>query len=237
MPAPAGETKKMTDPKEFNSLDELFRKTFDDLPETPASSGWDTPSPQVWDEVRVRLKPPHSGWSTKAIILVSGLAIVVLLGLYWTLTRPEQPADSPEVTPSTAVQTPPPAMEPAATPEILETETVSAPENRGKSATKVSPTRTEQELHKPVTAPSTQPAANQTERAAEEPGRVRPTGSVPLPGSQPVSPNTTVARQAEAWRKAPWAKPLAPLPSVLDTRIIRPVPQGLKNISAPKQEH
>jgi hypothetical protein len=65
MPAPAGETKKMTDPKEFNSLDELFRKTFDDLPETPASSGWDTPSPQVWDEVRVRLNRRTAGGAPK----------------------------------------------------------------------------------------------------------------------------------------------------------------------------
>lgn len=228
----------MTDPKEFNSLDELFRKTFEDLPETPASSGWDNPSPQVWDEVRVRLKPPRSGWSTKAIMLVSGLAVVLLLGLYWTLIRQDQPSALPESrqTPSTAMQQPAPAESVAVAPEAVETPAV---QRQQTGATQNLTPERRNNIQDEVAIQSSPssvnpPAANTTERPAEEHGRVRPSGSVPLPGSNPASPNTTVRRQAEAWRKAPWAKPLAPLPSVLDTRIIRPVPQGLKDIYSPK---
>lgn len=228
----------MTDPKEFNSLDELFRKTFEDLPETPATSGWDTPSPQVWDEVRVRLKPPHSGWSTKAIILVSGLAVVLLLGLYWTLIRSDQPVALPESTqtPSTAIQTPATDAQPAIASEPAENAAVSRQQTE--AAPNLTPARRKTEqtpTPSQPAAPNVNPtAANTTERSAEEHGRVRPSGSVPLPGSNPASPNTTVRRQSEAWRKGPWAKPLAPLPGVLDTRIIRPVPQGLKDIYSPK---
>lgn len=218
----------MTDPKEFNSLDELFRKTFEDLPDTPAPSGWDTPSPRVWDEVRVRLKPPRSGWSAQALMLVSGLAVVLLLGLYWVLSRPEPAAEIPP-----AVETPAAA---ATTPEPREATTIATPERLDNPVTtpkiSVAPTREKrdqvQENARPETPAS--PAPNSTERHKEEHGRVRPTGSAPLPGSNPASPNTTVRRQAETWRSAPWAKPLAPLPTVLETRIIRPVPQGLKEL-------
>lgn len=229
----------MTDPKEFNSLDELFRKTFEDLPETPAPSGWDTPSPRVWDEVRVRLKPPRSGWSTKAIMLVSGLAIVLLLGLYWTLIRPDQPVSLPTETtqtPSVAIQTPPTDAQPAVASEPAENTAVN--KQQTEAAPNLTPVRRKTEQAPAPTQPAASnvkaPAVNTTERPAEEHGRVRPTGSVPLPGSNPASPNTTVRRQSEAWRKGPWAKPLAPLPGVLDTRIIRPVPQGLKDIYSPK---
>lgn len=218
----------MTDPKEFNSLDELFRKTFEDLPDTPAPSGWDAPSPRVWDEVRVRLKPPRSGWSTQALMLVSGLAVVLLLGLYWVLSRPDQAAEMPP-----ALETPAAAV---TTPELRETTAIAGTDKMETSITQpkisAAPTRQnldrQQETARPETPVS--PAPNTTERQKEEQGRVRPSGSAPLPGSNPASPNTTVRRQAEAWRSAPWAKPLAPLPSVLETRIIRPVPQGLKEL-------
>jgi hypothetical protein len=42
----------MTDPKELNSIDKLFRDTFSSLPDTPAPDGWDTPSEQVWMRIR-----------------------------------------------------------------------------------------------------------------------------------------------------------------------------------------
>ncbi len=218
----------MTDPKEFNSLDELFRKTFEDLPETPAPSGWDAPSPRVWDEVRVRLKPPRSGWSTRALILVSGLAVVLLLGLYWVLSRPDQAAEMPP-----AAETP---AATATTPELQETTTIATPQSVETPAAQpkisAAPTRQTSRQEQKSVQPEipVSPAPNSTERLKEEPGRVRPSGSAPLPGSNPASPNTTVRRQAEAWRSAPWAKPLAPLPGVLETQIIPPVPESLKEL-------
>lgn len=219
----------MTDPKEFNSLDELFRKTFEDLPDTPAPSGWDAPSPRVWDEVRVRLKPPRSGWSSQTLMLVSGLAVVLLLGLYWVLSRPDQAAEMPP-----AAETP---AATATTPELRETTTIATPQSVETPAAQpkisAAPTRQtsrqEQKSAQPEIPVSPAPT-NTTERQKEEHGRVRPSGSAPLPGSNPASPNTTVRRQAEAWRSAPWAKPLAPLPGVLETQIIRPVPEGLKEL-------
>lgn len=218
----------MTDPKEFNSLDELFRKTFEDLPDTPAPSGWDTPSPRVWDEVRVRLKPPRSGWSAQALAVVGGLAVVLLLGLYWVLSRPDQAAEIPP-----AAETP---AATATTPELRETTTIATPQSVETPAAQpkisAAPTRQTSRQEQKSVQPETpvNPAPNSTERLKEEHGRVRPSGSAPLPGSNPASPNTTVRRQAEAWRSAPWAKPLAPLPGVLETRIIRPVPEGLKEL-------
>ena len=225
----------MTDPKEFNSLDELFRKTFEDLPDTPAPSGWDAPSPQVWNEVRVRLKPPRSGWSTQALMLVSGLAVVLFLGLYWVLTRPGQPeitrnTEQPTVT--TTLRAP---QESTTMPATEQSETIAV--QPSVATTPPLQSSGKNEVKNQPNAPAISPSPNSTERPAEEPGRVRPTGSAPLPGWQPASPNTTVRRQTEAWRNAPWAKPLAPLPSLLETRIIRQVPQGLKDISNPKQEH
>lgn len=218
----------MTDPKEFNSLDELFRKTFEDLPDTPAPSGWDAPSPRVWDEVRVRLKPPRSGWSSQTLMLVSGLAVVLLLGLYWVLSRPDQAAEMPP-----AAETP---AATATTPELRETTTIATPQSVETPAAQpkisAAPTRQTSRQEQKSVQPEipVSPARNSTERLKEEHGRVRPSGSAPLPGSNPASPNTTVRRQAEAWRSAPWAKPLAPLPGVLETQIIPPVPESLKEL-------
>lgn len=220
----------MADPQEFNSLDELFRKTFEDLPDTPASSGWDTPSPQVWDQVRVRLKPPHSGWSTQTIILVSGLAIALMLGLYWALTRPEQPgqtvAQQEQATALTApAETRAESTAPLPEPEQMRPAPAERTVTRQRNSATPSGTTT-----RPATLPS-----NGLERPAEEaaPRRHTPNGSAPLPGSRPASPNTTVLRKAEEWRKAPWAQPLAPLPNLLDSRFIRPVPESLKAIASP----
>lgn len=228
----------MTDPKEFNSLDELFRKTFEDLPETPASSGWDTPSPQIWDQVQVRLKPPRSGWSTNTIILVSGFAIVLMLGLYWALTRTNQteaPTSAPTATetplaaPNVNAGTPAsPVTAPATTPSVTSSE------SRASNPAPVHRTKRQPSHLNPVTALEAPNPGNTTEQIADEPRPHRPIGSAPLPGSRPASPNTTVLRQETAWQNKPWSKPLSPLPSVLDIPVIRPVPAELKNISKPK---
>lgn len=223
----------MADPQEFNSLDELFRKTFDDLPDTPAPSGWDTPSPRVWDQVQVRLKPPRSGWSTQTILLVSSLAVTLMLGLYWALSSPTQqlPA-TPE--PSGVVEQPV-----AAGPGEAENPepSVASPEAAGNAAdAAVTPPRSRvlPQQRATQTAPNDQLSTqvpNTTERLAEEPGRIRPSGSAPLPGSRPASPNTTVLREAEKWRRAPWAKPLAPLPGIWEPQYFQPVPESLKHLT------
>ena len=59
----------MADNKEFSSIDEVFRKTFSDLPETPSASGWDTPSEHVWQQVQTGISSRHTGWSLQNKIL------------------------------------------------------------------------------------------------------------------------------------------------------------------------
>ncbi len=211
----------MADPQEFNSLDELFRKTFEDLPDTPAASGWDSPSPSVWEQVRVRLTPPNGGWSAQALLLVGGLAVALMLGLYWTIARPGTGTSAP--TANTANTAAAPIANPGTAPAIpLEN--------------KATPQPTSTNLL-PHTPRSTQKgAANPTSTKQRKANQRRPDeefilpGSLPLPGTHPILPNTTVRRHAEQWRSAPWAQPLPILPTVLQRQTIRPVPDGLKNI-------
>ena len=85
----------MAEQKDFNSLDDLFRKTFDDLPDSAGASGWDTPSDRVWQHVQTRIKPPRSGWSGGQILLLASGAIAIALGLYFALAQPQKPAEQP----------------------------------------------------------------------------------------------------------------------------------------------
>ena len=167
------------------------------------------PSPRVWDQVQTHIRPPKSGWTTQSLLLVAGMAVVLLLGLYWTLTRPDQPdADaSPVATEQPAVAVTPesvPIESPVAA-APAPTQTVTTP---ARPATPAPQSRRQNSTAQPV-APSSEDRPH-----ADEPGTRRPAGSVPLPGSK-QAPNTTIRRQMEELRHAPWAKPLAPLPSIL----------------------
>ena len=222
----------MDDPQEFKSLDELFRKTFDNLPDSPSVSGWDAPSPRVWEQVSTQLKPPKGGWSAQSTLLVSGLAIVLMLGMFWALTRPAAPAPpiDPKEQPAIIPAAPSPANSQSA-PSTVATDIKFQPGSTAYPATYPSgaqpaPDKTPHTPAVPI------PAASNT--LSEENSELRrPAGSAPLPGTNPVSPNTTIRRQAEAWRSAPWAQPLAPLPGILQSQTIRPVPESLKLLYAP----
>ncbi|MBK9336851.1 MAG: hypothetical protein IPM98_09790 [Lewinellaceae bacterium] len=207
----------MDDPQEYKSLDELFRKTFEELPERPAASGWDVPSPRVWEQVQATIVPPKSGWTTQSLLLLSGLAVVLLLGLYWALSRSPQPAaDQPAVaveSKSAPIDTPASETAPA--------DPVSTPQHTG------APMRPEVSAKPPIASP---PAVRSPENTPNvSPGR--PTGSIPLPGTA-LAPNTTIRRQMEELRTAPWAQPLKPLPSILKWKVKTPppVPESLKRI-------
>lgn len=102
--------------QEKHPVDDLFRQTFNDLPASGASSGWDTPSDRVWEQVQVGLKTtPRSGWSAGASWLAA-LGLVVVAATAWWLTS--RPAATPAASPSTE-ETPvvtPPSATPATTP-------------------------------------------------------------------------------------------------------------------------
>jgi hypothetical protein len=214
----------MEDPQEYKSLDQLFRKTFEELPETPATSGWDVPSPRVWEQVQANITTPKGGWTTQSLLLLSGLAVVLLLGLYWALSRPDLPESVKTEQPAARVESGPAVALPAASPEK---ETVVNPV--AVTSTKQQPSFT------PAGYPETklQPEDIQPiEPVSEDDHNIRkPAGSAPLPGSA-QAPNTTIRRQMEAWRAAPWAQPLEPLPSILklQRKTVPPVPKRLKNI-------
>ncbi|MBK8967448.1 MAG: hypothetical protein R3D58_05820 [Saprospiraceae bacterium] len=216
----------MDDPQEFKSLDALFRKTFENLPDSPAASGWDNPSPRVWEQVRTQIKPPARGWTGKSILLISGLAVVLMLGLYWALARPDSGAQLQ----TPAEQTTMPVATPD-TPAAADTEAFVATEPAVAPKTALTQNRQSKKPRRQSNAEKLPQRSNSTrEEAADGALQRRLPGSAPLPGTNPASPNTTVRRQMEAWRGAPWAQPLAPLPTILDSRFVRPVPESLKNL-------
>ncbi len=216
----------MDDPQEFKSLDALFRKTFENLPDSPAASGWDNPSPRVWEQVRTQIKPPARGWTGKSILLISGLAVVLMLGLYWALSRPDsgEQLQTPAEQPTMPVATPD-------TPAAADTEDFAATEPAVAQETAPAQNLQTKKQSKQTNTEKQPQRSNSTQEASADGAlQRRLPGSAPLPGTNPASPNTTVRRQMEAWRGAPWAQPLAPLPSILESRFIRPVPERLKNL-------
>ena len=94
----------MAEPKEIHPLDELFRKSFDDLPAAPSTNGWDTPSAQVWEQVQENIKTPRSSWMQWALGAF-GLAVLAI-GLWAYLqSRPQpEPAAQPQTVPQEQAQ-------------------------------------------------------------------------------------------------------------------------------------
>ena len=176
----------MIDPKqEYQSLDELFRKTFDNLPDSPAPSGWDTPSERVWSHVQTNIQAPKTGWTLQAIGLVSAFAVTLAVGLYLYTVRQVgvQPIPlPPAVSVEAPTRTEPTAIDPTAVqPEPMPT---AKPSIKPQSS-------------KPKPAQS--PAANSAEENAAA-KRSMPKAA-PLPGTKPVSPNSTERQRSEGSKK------------------------------------
>jgi len=197
----------MTDPKEFETLDQLFRKTFDDLPDTPAASGWDTPSGRVWQHVQSQIKPPRSGWSAQAITLLAAFAVTLAVGIYLYLGRANK-----VTTPATEV---PVATEQPATPvspktETTENQTVVAEKNElpAKQARKKAVPEENRDAAPGIVPPSPGQAAKPDD------GESATQQAAGISAKKPVSPNSTERRKAELARRAEtaWKTPLAPLP-------------------------
>ena len=90
----------MTEQPAQSPIDDLFRKTLENLPDSPAESGWDTPSERVWQHVQSNISQPKKGWGTQSLILMAALVVTIAAGLYWMFSRPtETPAAEPVVTP------------------------------------------------------------------------------------------------------------------------------------------
>lgn len=190
----------MTDPKEFESLDNLFRKTFEKLPETPSKSGWDVPSERVWQHVQSQIKPPRTGWSAQTVTLLAAFAVTLAVGLYLLFARSEKQESPAPETPAVAVkpEMPVPEKEPAAA-------ITATPVPAEKSP--LTPLRSSKQKQE-KTARSRE---NDGEKVrSEAPGAENAQPS----GKKTVSPNTMERRKAELARRAEkaWKTPLEPLP-------------------------
>lgn len=212
----------MAEQKDFHSLDELFRKSFDNLPDTPDASGWDTPSDRVWQQVQTRIKPPHQGWSSSQILLVASGAIAIAIGLYLAFARPQQPATNQQGAPEQANQpaaempvttaTPsepaqpynPPAVRYHPAEHVKTTPNLANPEQPAVAPAVEQPVEQPLQTAAPATGssePSTGKMVNSSGRRAER------TGALPLPGSDPSEPNSTVLRH----KRRLWTNPLPTL--------------------------
>lgn len=194
----------MTEQKDFESLDELFRKTFDNMPDTPAKSGWDTPSERVWQHVQREIRPPQSGWSTQTVALIAAFAVTLTVGLYLYFNRPAQPetpvVSPPPATAQTTQQPPVSTAEPAIeVPQQVISETPLLPEKAGQKKP-------------PAPAKKSVPRNSMEVEAAETVAADSNTGK-PVERERKV-PNTTLRRKAELAQKAEqaWKTSLQPLP-------------------------
>lgn len=219
----------MAKQEEFNSLDELFRKTFDDLPESPSTADWDQPGDRVWQHVQARIKPGRQGWTNNQILLAAAAAVAIALALYFAFARPKPaPADPAPVLPASSEQ----ALTPPRQPETLAT--VPAPESAPESA----PAQPRKPVYrqpsspktllppaedKPATAPASAPT--QTPPANTPGQRPAPTGSALLPGSNPAPPNTTELRRNQ---NAPNSPKIQPLPLTPRRWQAPPLPASFK---------
>lgn len=188
----------MTDPKDFESLDDLFRKTFEKLPETPSKSGWDTPSERVWQHVQSQIKPPRTGWSAQTITLLTAFAVTLAVGLYLIFARPEKQESPARENPAVAAA---PEM-PSSEKELAAETTVPALPAEKSPLTPLKSSKQKQgktaRLQDGERIRSEVPDAENTNPA----------------GKKTVSPNTMERRKAELARKAEkaWKTPLEPLP-------------------------
>ena len=166
----------MAGKKEFEPLDELFRKTFQDLPNTPTPSGWDVPSPRVWQRVQSEIKPASTGWGVQSWALLAAAAIIVAIGLYFAFGR-----TAPTPLPMPALKDQPATLSPAAA--TTPTEVVPAV-----PVEKVS-TKSRSKVRSSATETRTSPAVNSSTPRGEESRSQR--NATPLPGTKPAAPNST----------------------------------------------
>jgi hypothetical protein len=204
----------MTDPIEFQSIDELFRRTFDGLPETPAPNGWDQPSNQVWEQVKTRIKPPRSGWSTQTIVLVSAFAVILALGLFLLFRKPvAQPVATLKPAAPEMHATQPVAADTPAAPEV-----VKAPEVKTAPVVVKKPAVSHRKKSVQEAAPAAQEVSHKKAATVKLPAQ-------PLPGSALKTPPNSKAKE---YYKALRPLKLLPPRNSMETPAMPVFPESLK---------
>lgn len=169
-------------------IDDVFRQTFEQLPDSPAASGWDTPSDQVWAGVQAGIKPGNKGtlWKGTLIFLTTAAITATIV---WATLKPASPPTIVPVPPPTTAPTEASGTLPAA-PSDVSTEAnkaVSSPVVPAKSHERKRPAKASAQE---TSAQPVLPAASPANGRAAHPG-----GSLPLPGSENAPRNTTEKKQ------------------------------------------
>lgn len=190
-----------------HSLDEHFRRAFEELPNAPSASGWDVPSPRVWEgidqTVNLEAGPSVKGTALGTKLLTAAAVVATVtaaLFYFW----PKQKAPMPSAPPTEAA-------------------TVNMPMELPKAAQQPTDDKVQRTII--VHSPSTPPAVSVLKDKAAvptQPPHVDTANALPLqggnsarlPGSAPDAvPNTTERRRLEDLRNGRWRQPLEPLPS------------------------
>lgn len=199
----------MNEPQELRSIDELFKNTFNNLPDTPAENGWDTPSNKVWRHVRDNLQAPRSGWSWQSLLILSGFAVAVVLGLYLAFA----PATTSEAVKTPASPAPAAQVETETTPALVSVPEVPVQQHIARPApqkprTVAKPT--------PPATPIESVAVSQTSTPVSlDKHQPHSLSAAPLPGTRSIqSPNTTEELKVQHQRELEllWKTPLKMLP-------------------------
>lgn len=160
----------MPESQDFHPIDELFHKTFDQLPETPAANQWDKPSDRVWDHVQKQITRP--GTPAIGVWIVAALALGALaLAAWWFIAQGGRP--SPEPAPTPALEQTPAVSQPEPAPSQPDLKMAPSP----------APSQAAGKTKRPKPDNTQTPAVNSQ---GERPGNV----AQPLPGEKPQPRNT-----------------------------------------------
>lgn len=177
----------MNEKKEFEPLDNLFRQTFEELPPVASPTGWDKPSPRVWEQVQAQISPHAGGWSkTHSLLTAAGIVLLVAAAaFYWSRSNHAAPVQDNPIPAAPAEKPVQIAPAPGEARPYVNTAPVVAPEETG-TAAKKRPDGT-------ASRPQTKPAASESSSDTPDNGQAKP-----LPGAgKRISPNTTEQRRDE----------------------------------------
>jgi hypothetical protein len=202
----------MIEKEDNQGLDELFRSTFDALPDTPSSNGWDLPSNKVWEHVHQQIQP-KAGWSAMQVISTLAVLIVVGAAIYFGARQNEgsKPA-TPETTPQIEVAQQPveaQVQEQDRQPSSEDlVETTNQETNTVRNSTQANSTSSNQLVAIPTID---EPVQEEKVKRPQEPPM-----ALPLPGSK--QDDADAHNTQERLIKEIWSKPVEPLPTILEIR-------------------
>lgn len=213
----------MANNKNLESIDEIFRKTFSELPETPAANGWDAPSDHVWQQVQTGIQTRHNTWSNTAKIMgLMSISVAVAAGIYF-LTLSDSPETSAPVSAAPVVTAPVAATTPA--PKAAPMPVVADKPDRKKVVMDVAP----------------KAAVNTTvidTKIADQPIKntvVKPILAPEQPAEKSAVPNVVERRKQVERIKSTWGKWLRTIPAQRKATTVPAVPSELKHL-APNKE-